>query len=225
MTVTKQGTIQRFIGASTDTKPTSVNIGSTFLEYDTSEMYTTYDGSTWVQKKSAPFNNVRIVRSIKTLEASAIYHANDVLSESVSADKATVWTFLSVVDGNGGAGVINAVRCLAETTSASGDVYLDLYSASSPGCNLIDHASNTSPVHGDVTASTFLGRIHIQKLAGAGSGDAVAIATTETASSGLPLTFVCGSSTNSIFGVSHCLTALGVNASTDMMFALEIEKR
>lgn len=48
----------KFIGASTDTKPTIAShtslpepvVGSTFYEYDTNNLYITYDGTNWVQK-------------------------------------------------------------------------------------------------------------------------------------------------------------------------------
>lgn len=37
-----------FIGASTDTKPTTVNVGSRCFEYDTGDWYITRDGVNWV---------------------------------------------------------------------------------------------------------------------------------------------------------------------------------
>src|SRR5512146_183849 len=43
-------TIQRFIGLSTDTKPTSVPTGSTYLCYDTNILYITYDGTNWTPR-------------------------------------------------------------------------------------------------------------------------------------------------------------------------------
>ena len=225
MTVKKENVTQRFIGASTDTKPTGVGIGSTFLEYETSDTYITYDGTNWVQKKIAPFNNIKVVRSIKTLDAAAIYNANDVLSESPSAAEATTWSFLSVTDGNGGAGVITQAQCMTETSSASGDILLYLFSAS-PTCTLADHAANTAPAYNDVTASKYIGMIDFPNLAAIGAtGMAIAIATPYTVSSGLPLPFVCGSATNAIFGVAVANNALGVVASSDMMFSLTIEKR
>ena len=39
-----------FIGLSTDTKPSGVNIGSKFWEYDTSIDYICYDGENWALK-------------------------------------------------------------------------------------------------------------------------------------------------------------------------------
>jgi hypothetical protein len=38
-----------------DTKPTTVPIGSTFLEYDTNILFITYDGTNWVSKAAGSF--------------------------------------------------------------------------------------------------------------------------------------------------------------------------
>lgn len=57
MTVKRVVAPERFIGASspTDTKPTdgatSVRPGATYFEYDTKDLYITYDGTNWVVKK------------------------------------------------------------------------------------------------------------------------------------------------------------------------------
>ena len=48
MTVKLMSTINRFIGYSTDTKPTNVPIGSKFYAYDTRTEFITYDGTNWV---------------------------------------------------------------------------------------------------------------------------------------------------------------------------------
>jgi len=40
----------KYTGTSFDTKPTSVGTGSTFWEYDTRDLYITYDGTNWVVK-------------------------------------------------------------------------------------------------------------------------------------------------------------------------------
>jgi len=47
MGVKMETTIQRFVGLSTDTKPTGVPVGSTFYEYNTRTYYITYDGTNW----------------------------------------------------------------------------------------------------------------------------------------------------------------------------------
>ena len=45
-------TIQRWIGLSTDTKPTGVACGCTFWEYDTGKLYESPDGANWVFKSA-----------------------------------------------------------------------------------------------------------------------------------------------------------------------------
>jgi len=70
--------IRRYIGASTDTKPTTiisggvatseVPIGSTFYEYDTGVMYITYDGANWEIKAatSIPYHRPLFQRDTGT---------------------------------------------------------------------------------------------------------------------------------------------------------------
>ena len=53
MTALKETTISRYIGLESDTKPTSVPVGSTFLEYDTDTMFITYDGTNWEPRGGA----------------------------------------------------------------------------------------------------------------------------------------------------------------------------
>ncbi len=47
MTVVLSTNTARYIGLSTDAKPTGVDVGSTFWEYDTGKTYATYDGTNW----------------------------------------------------------------------------------------------------------------------------------------------------------------------------------
>lgn len=42
---------KNFVGLSTDSKPTGVPAGSTFLEYDSHELHITYDGTNWVKAR------------------------------------------------------------------------------------------------------------------------------------------------------------------------------
>ncbi len=41
--------IRKYLGASTDSKPTSVPVGSTFYEYNTGDTYISYDGTNWAK--------------------------------------------------------------------------------------------------------------------------------------------------------------------------------
>ena len=52
MAVLAVTTIKRFIGLSTDTKPTGVPVGATFLEYDTGNLMVTHNGTNWALKEA-----------------------------------------------------------------------------------------------------------------------------------------------------------------------------
>lgn len=71
--------IHRYIGLSTDTKPTIADplglppptVSSTFLEYDTDLMFITYDGTNWVEKSqvvkvSSPFGEPTLIASLNS---------------------------------------------------------------------------------------------------------------------------------------------------------------
>ncbi len=74
MAITLETTINRYIGLSTDTKPTHAlylagtitadpRIGSTFFEYDTKVMWKTYDGTNWAVYDAASDVGVQIFTS------------------------------------------------------------------------------------------------------------------------------------------------------------------
>src|SRR6056297_2414234 len=45
----------RFIGLSTDTKPTGVPVGATFFEYDYQRLFVAFDGDTWTLKSASEY--------------------------------------------------------------------------------------------------------------------------------------------------------------------------
>ena len=51
MAVALIGHIKRYVGLSTDSKPTGVPVGSTFFEYDSHVTYITYDGTNWIKAR------------------------------------------------------------------------------------------------------------------------------------------------------------------------------
>jgi hypothetical protein len=55
MSVLLETTIKRFTGLSTDTKPTDIQPGSYFWEYDTNILFKTYDGTNWVAQAVKSF--------------------------------------------------------------------------------------------------------------------------------------------------------------------------
>lgn len=61
MTVRKESTIHKYIGLSSDTKPSSVPAGSTFYAYDTGLIYITPDGTNYYQK---PTENLQAVSAL-----------------------------------------------------------------------------------------------------------------------------------------------------------------
>ena len=50
MAVKKLATINRYLGLSTDPKPTGIPIGSTLKETDTKDYFVTYDGTNWTKR-------------------------------------------------------------------------------------------------------------------------------------------------------------------------------
>jgi hypothetical protein len=58
MAVKLETTIRKYIGLSSDGKPTGVPVGSTFIEYDTKSLYKTYDGTNWVKLGSTYGGNI-----------------------------------------------------------------------------------------------------------------------------------------------------------------------
>lgn len=67
MTVKSLQAVQKYIGVSTDIKPTTCAIGSTFYAYDTGLMYITPDGgSNWYQKPTEQLQAVAALASDHT---------------------------------------------------------------------------------------------------------------------------------------------------------------
>lgn len=64
----------KYIGLSTDSKPTNAlngcTAGSTFYEYDTKRMFVTYNGTNWVIKEN--FSSVSDNRKVVTTAATAV---------------------------------------------------------------------------------------------------------------------------------------------------------
>jgi len=80
----------KYIGASTDTKPTHANpqsmespiVGSTFFEYDTNKMFVTYDGTNWVEKNTVGHDKTGIGHGVKTVSTNG---TDEALAASTAA--------------------------------------------------------------------------------------------------------------------------------------------
>jgi len=90
MTVTRIGSLEnRFIGLSTDTKPTSCQVGATFFEYDMLRMFTTPDGGTvWTLKN--PPDQLTVKKSIDLKQAAASYDLFTATTQNVFIDFLTI---------------------------------------------------------------------------------------------------------------------------------------
>jgi hypothetical protein len=155
MTVLKHSIkVNRYIGASTDTKPTidapaglssPLPIGSTFFEYDTGLMYIIYDGTNWVLKdphSGSDLTELGILKSISVTKAlvGGACSAEDILSESASAG--TFWTFAAIARANGGKGFIVKALAICETTALTPRLTLFLFNAT-PTCAKNDNVHET----------------------------------------------------------------------------------
>lgn len=86
MSVTLITSIKRFVGLSTDTKPSAVPAGSTYFAYDTQAMYITPDdGSTWVLK-SMPDNMAVATTTIDLRQSAGEKDLFDVVAQDCLID-------------------------------------------------------------------------------------------------------------------------------------------
>jgi len=89
MTVQSIGSMNnRFVGLSTDTKPTVVNNGATFYEFNTGFMFI-YNGYAWVPKSFMPESTVNY-KQISLAQAAATYDVMTATSQSLFIDAVIV---------------------------------------------------------------------------------------------------------------------------------------
>ncbi len=168
-----------------------------------------------------PLNNKRLVNFpvTKALAAAAIYHAEDVLSESATNGAGTAWTFSDVVDVNGGSGYIIKAQVISETTNVTPRLTLFLFSAT-PTSELDDHAANTALLHADL--ANYVGRIDFPAMEDLG-GDSMAVCTPSTTGN-LPLAFKCAATANDLFGILVTRDAFTQTATDDCTVILQVEQ-
>lgn len=91
-------TIKRYVGLSTDTKPTSVRIGSTFFEFDTQHLYHTPDGTNWVMKN--PASQLTAVKTINLNQAAGDYSLFTATTQDCFVDFLGIYVPVDVSDGS-----------------------------------------------------------------------------------------------------------------------------
>jgi len=223
MTVKKVVTSEKFIGLSTDTKPTdgatSVRPGATFYEYDTDLMYITYDGTNWVLKVDRTDGRGRKTVSVtKALAAALAYSAGDVLSEH--ATTGTDWDFSAIAKENGGKGKIVKAHVISETTAITPRLVLYLFSAA-PTSAVNDNVANTALLHADL--ANYVGRIDFPAMSENGTGDSEAIAT-ESTYGNVPLDFECAAAADDLIGILVTMDAFTQTAGDDMTVRVTVEQ-
>jgi len=129
MTVKKIVAPEKYIGYSTDDKPTKVRDGATFLEYDTGDLYITYNGGTnWTLKTP----DTTYIGDIKFGEA--LPAGTNVIGK-VGIDQTTPGTTNAVVEAS--AAAIKAAVELIDNVVSGSEAQVDVVAALPVGANLI----------------------------------------------------------------------------------------
>ncbi len=202
MTVKKQGAIHRYSGLSTDLKPTgsTVAIGSTFYEYDSNDTYFTPDYTNWYIKDSKSIKTSSVLVSVS---AAAAYASGNVLSNSASANLATVWTLPDMAGYARGTGQIIQLQVESNANVCSLEPVLFFFNSSAPDSVKTDNVAGNAPTHVDVSTGVYLGRLQIPKVVQWGaSADSAAMATIST----LPFSYKTGS-TDDLYFIMETATA------------------
>jgi hypothetical protein len=230
MAVTKETTIKRYIGLSTDTKPTHTRflagtdssdpeIGSTYYEYDTGEMWITYDGDNWLVKGSiVSAGKLAKISSTKKIPTSNAYAVANVVSDSET--NATAWSWVNVVQTNGGSGEIALATIVSQATNVVPRLVIDLY-VGTPTSAVNDHVASTGLVWADTT--NYLGTISGVALENVGTGSSHAMMSPSTYG-GLPIPFNCTSASRTIYGIVATRDAWTPVANNSVTIALTIRQ-
>ncbi len=202
MAVKKEGPIHRYVGLSTDVKPTgaTVAIGSTFLEYDSNDTYITPDNTNWYVKDSKSIKTASVLVSVS---AATAYASGDVLSNSTSVNLATVWTLPDMAGYAGGTGQITQLQVESNANVCSLEPVLFFFTSSAPDSVKTDNVAGNAPTHVDVTTGVYIGRLQLPKVLQWGaSADSAAMATP----SSLPFSYKTGS-TDDLYFIMETATA------------------
>lgn len=211
----------RFIGASTDTKPTRANEsqvvpGATFYEYDTGNMYITYDGTNWVIKGFDSPPTLKLVTGSSSGRGLAAYAANDIICDSTATG--TTLAFAVVARENGGSGYITKANIQLGTSGITPRLTMFLFNAVPVGGTLQDNALNLH-VQGTDSAK-YIGKIDWTALENLNSGNAQSVITPSTYGN-LPLAFNCASGADDLYGV--LVTRDAVTAGTNITVRVDLE--
>jgi hypothetical protein len=215
------GAPNRFIGVSTDTKPSDgsglqVHPGATYYEYDTGNLFITYDhGSNWKIKGDVAEAKTKTVTGSSSGAGLALYTANDIISNSTGAG--TTIAFAAIARENGGSGYITKANIVLGTSNITPRLTMYLFNALPVGGTLNDNSPNLH-ILGTDTAK-YQGRIDWLALDTVGSGLSQSVATPSTYGN-VPLSFGCASGADDLFGV--LVTRDTVTAGTNVTISIDL---
>ncbi|KKN72889.1 hypothetical protein LCGC14_0405930 [marine sediment metagenome] len=216
---------RKFIGLSTDTKPTqalssSVREGSTFFEYDTGALYITYDKTNWVLKSAT--NVVKQITTSKVIDASiGAYAAFDVINDDDCSTTATAWTFSDMVLENGGYGKIINASVFNEKEGVTPRTILRLYNAL-PSSQLTDNSLSTEARADRLLKVAQIDFVAMESLCT--TTDASTTLASPSTLGGLPQIFKCASGTKDLSGIFIARDAFTQTATDDITIALLVEQ-
>lgn len=168
-----------------------------------------------------PLNtNLVTVTLTKALAAAAGYTANDVLSESAAAG--TDWDFAAVARLDGGGGYIVGAIAQSESESVTPQLRLFLFNAAPTGCVVNDNVANTAPDATDL--AKVVGFIDFPSMSSLGTTDSIAVATSNTPASNLPLPFKCAAADDNLYGILVTRGDFTQTATDDMTITLYVEQ-
>ncbi len=220
--------IHRYIGLSSDTKPTIAapqsmappTIGSTFYEWDTGDIYITYNGTNWVLKSFSSTGVLAKVSATQRVAAAENYGINDVLSSNATTGVA--WNFANVVSAVGRRGYITKALIKVETTAQAHRLTLLLFDTL-PTSELDDNKVNTGPSDADRTK--YIGKIDFPALESLGVGNSDTLAVPSSPTSGIPFAFTCAAADRDLYGILVTRDAFtNETVDDDYVITLSIEE-
>lgn len=229
MVVRRIVTPNRWVGLSTDTKPTqavtpSVRVGDTFYERDTGVLSITYDGTNWVIKEGLPvLKEVRVAVVIDGSDASGVFSANDVLgNDDCCSTTAAYWTFSDMARSNGGKGTIVSASIFCETENINPQLSIILFNAPPTG-ELRSNFPNTNPLPADRTK--YINSIDFPALKAISASVASVSEATPSTVGNIPFSFQCASGTKDIYGVLVTNTGFTLTDTDDIEITLMVKQQ
>lgn len=205
MAVKRIAAQNRWIGASTDTKPTvatypRVKDGDTFLEYDTGLVFITYDRTNWVEGPAEKsLKRVRTTMDIDTDWTGAIA-AGDILSaDDCCTTLGLYWTFSDVGFSDGGYVEIVYAKIITEVENVTPQYNLHLYDTIPTTGSFLSGAANTHPRKEDYL--NYQGRITFPQCEAEGANVASSSEVGPSTVGRIPKGIKCAAGSTTLYGV------------------------